>query len=93
MARCTCVCGSILEQTAGFFVTGGVGIGMIRFSDGRGDSITQTGSAFLAGFGCDFRLGPNLSLTPFASGSAVRAGSPDHVRADVWQLGLGLTVH
>jgi hypothetical protein len=80
-------------QTAGFFFTGGLGIGMIRFSDQRGISSTQTGGAFLGGLGCDFRMTAHASLTPFADFSAVRTWGSDDVRADVWRLGLGLTIH
>jgi hypothetical protein len=80
-------------QTAGFFISGGLGIGMIRFSDERGGSHTTTGPAFLGGLGCDFRMTPHVSLTPLADLSAVRDWSADNVRADVWRLGLGLTIH
>lgn len=80
-------------QTAGFFITGGLGIGMIRFSDQRGISSTHTGGAFLGGIGCDFRMTSDVSLTPFAEVSAVRPGAADYVRATVWRMGLGLTIH
>jgi hypothetical protein len=79
--------------TAGFFITGGLGIGMIRFSDQRGISSTHTGGAFLGGVGSDFRMTAHASLTPFADFSAVRTRGSDDVRADVWRLGLGLTIH
>jgi hypothetical protein len=80
-------------QTAGFFIAGGLGIGMIRFSDQQGISGTQTGGAFLGGIGCDFRMTEHASLTPFVNVSAVRTLGYDVLRAEVWRLGLGLTIH
>jgi hypothetical protein len=79
--------------TAGFFISGGLGVGMIRLSDERGTSYAQTGAGFLGGLGCDFRMTPRLSLTPFADFSTMRAWSADDLRADLWRLGLGLTMH
>ena len=42
------------------------------------------------GLGYDFRVGRNLSLTPFWNGYAVQSGDVD---ANVGQLGLSVTVH
>ena len=44
------------------------------------------GAAFLGGLGCDFRITPHVSLTPFADFSAVRAWSANDLRADLWRL-------
>jgi hypothetical protein len=81
------------QQTAGFFLTGGLGIGMIRLSDEHGISYTQTGLGFLGGLGCDLWMTPRMSLTPFLDISGSRAWSADDLRADLWRLGLGLTMH
>jgi hypothetical protein len=85
------------DQAAGFFFTGGFGLGMIRFSAGpagRGNPFTTTGYALLGGTGCDFRITPNVSLTPFANGSAIRTrDGRNHLRTDLWQFGVGLTIH
>jgi hypothetical protein len=84
------------EMAGGFFVLGSWGIGLIRLSDDGADptSLTHTGRAFRGGLGFDFRVARGVSITPFASGTAVRTERDgDHMAADVWQLGLGLTVH
>jgi hypothetical protein len=85
------------HRTAGFFFTGGVGLGMIRFSAapaGRGNPFTTSGYALLGGLGCDFRIASSVSLTPFANGSAIRTRDGDnHLRTDLWQFGVGLTLH
>lgn len=74
----------------GFFLTGGLGIGSISASaDGFG-SDSETGAAAVLGLGYDFRVGDNLSLTPFWNGFAVSTSNAD---ANVGQLGLSLTVH
>jgi outer membrane protein with beta-barrel domain len=85
------------DQAAGFFFTGGFGLGMIRFSAGpagQGNPFTTTGYALLGGAGCDFRITPNVSFTPFANGSAIRTrDGSNHLRTDLWQFGVGLTIH
>jgi hypothetical protein len=81
------------QQTAGFFISGGLGIGIIRLSDEGGLSSTQTGLGFLAGLGCDLWMTPRMSLTPFLDISGSRAWSADELHADLWRLGLGLTFH
>lgn len=81
------------EESAGFFLSGGVGIGIIRLSDERGLSTTQTGAGFLGGLGCDLRMTPHVNLTPFADISTTRAWEPNDLRDDLWRLGLGVTIH
>ena len=78
------------SRTGGFFLTGGLGVGMIHVSvDGFG-SDTQTGFGAVLGLGYDIRVGSGLSLTPFWNGFAVRNNSSD---VNVGQIGLSLTVH
>jgi hypothetical protein len=78
------------SASGGFFLTGGLGLGTISASvDGFG-SDSEMGLGLMLGLGYDFRVGDNLSLTPFWNGFAVRNGDSD---ANVGQLGLSLTVH
>lgn len=74
-----------------FFFIGGLGLGTVRLSDGQnGASLSSTGVSGLLGAGYDIRIAGNVSLTPFATASAMRAG---RVHYDVVQTGLGVTVH
>jgi hypothetical protein len=84
------------EGTGGLFLIGAWGIGLIRLSDAQADPThqTQSGRAFRGGLGYDLRVAPGVSLTPFGTGSAVRTEKDgNHMRADVWQVGLGVTLH
>jgi hypothetical protein len=72
-------------RKAGFFVTGGFGLGTLRFA---GES--ETGLGLVLGVGWDIRVGRNVSLTPFYNGFAMRS---DLVDANVGQLGVGITIH
>ncbi|HEV7367353.1 MAG TPA: hypothetical protein VGN76_16020 [Gemmatimonadales bacterium] len=81
------------QRDAGFFLTGGLGLGITRLSDERGFGHTQTGAGFLAGLGCDLWMNPHMSLTPFADFSTTRAGEPNDLRDDLWRLGLSVTFH
>ena len=74
----------------GFYLTGGVGLGSISASVQGFGSSTETGLGVVLGLGYDFRVGTNMSLTPFWHGYAVSAGGGD---ANVGQLGLSITVH
>jgi hypothetical protein len=74
----------------GFFFTGGLGLGVMRFSDENGASTNETGIGILGGAGYDIAVAPNVSLTPFANYYAVRTSDP---RANVGQIGLAVTVH
>lgn len=73
------------SATGRFFLTGGLGIGSIRYA---GNS--ETGLGLLLGLGFDIRIGNNVSLTPFWNGYAVRSSNDD---GNVGQIGLGLTIH
>ncbi len=78
------------SATGGFFLLGGLGLGSIRAElDGFG-SDTETGAGALIGLGYDFRVGQNVSLTPYWNGFAATTSNVD---ANVGQIGLGVTVH
>jgi hypothetical protein len=76
------------EVNAGFFLTGGLGLGFFRFDDsGTGADI---GRGFVLGLGYDARVGENTSFTTFINRVAVHTADP---RASGIQLGVGLTFH
>lgn len=77
------------KASGGFFLTTGLGLGSISAS-AFGQSESETGVGFMLGLGYDFRIAPNLSLTPFWNGFAVSTSGAD---ANVGQLGISLTVH
>lgn len=78
------------SQTGGFFLTGGLGVGTVDVEiSGFGDG-SETGFGALLGLGYDFRVGENVSITPFWNGYAV---SSDVIDVDVGQIGVGVTVH
>ena len=81
------------STTAGFFLTGGMGLGITRLSDERGNGHTQTGTGFLIGLGADLWMTPHASLTPFADFSDTRAFESNDLRDDLWRLGVGVTFH
>ena len=78
------------STTGGFFLTGGLGLGSVRASLEGFDSETEVGAGALLGLGYDFRVGQNMSLTPFWNGYAVNTSNAD---ANVGQLGVGVTIH
>jgi hypothetical protein len=73
----------------GFFLTGGVGLGIIRFTD-QGRGFNHTGTGILGGAGYDIRLTPEMSVSPFANYYIVRTDDP---QANVGQIGVALTFH
>jgi hypothetical protein len=78
------------SATGGLFLQGGLGVGSIRAElDGFG-SETETGVGAVVGLGYDFRIGRNVSLTPYWNGFATTTSNAD---ANVGQIGLGVTVH
>lgn len=78
------------SATGGFFLLGGLGIGSIHVSvDGFG-SDGETGGGAVLGVGYDFRIGRNVSMTPFWNGFAAKTDNAD---ANVGQIGVGVTVH
>jgi hypothetical protein len=80
------------RREAGFFLSGGLGLGITRLSDDRGTGYTQTGAGFLGGLGCDLWMNPHLSLTPFLDFSTTRAWESNDIRDDLWRMGLGITL-
>jgi hypothetical protein len=78
------------SSTAGYFVLGGLGLGMIHRAASGFGSDTQTGFGALLGLGIDIRVDRNVSLTPFWNGFVVVMNDQD---ANVGQIGLGVTVH
>jgi hypothetical protein len=78
------------SATGGFFLVGGLGIGSIHAEISDFGSDTETGLGALVGLGYDFRVGQNVSLTPYWNGFAMSTANAD---ANVGQLGLGVTVH
>ena len=71
---------------AGFFVTGGLGLGTLSY----GDDDAELGLGLILGVGWDIRVGRNVSLTPFWNGFAM---ANDFVDANVGQIGIGVTIH
>lgn len=76
------------EVNAGFFLTGGLGLGFFRFDDsGTGADV---GRGFVLGLGYDARVAQNTSITTFINRLAVHTPDP---RGSAIQLGVGLTFH
>lgn len=74
----------------GLFLTGGVGVGSVQEKiDGFG-SATETGVGVILGLGYDFRVSPNMSITPTWTGFGMRNDVTD---ANVGQLGIAITLH
>jgi hypothetical protein len=78
------------SATGGFFLTGGLGVGNIHAEVTGLGSGDETGFGALAGIGYDFRVGSNVSLTPYWNGFATSSSNSD---ANVGQVGLGVTIH
>jgi hypothetical protein len=77
------------SATGGFFLTGGIGVGSISAAVG-GLGGSETGGGAVLGLGYDFRVGKNVSLTPYFNAFGVRTSNSD---ANVGQIGLSVTVH
>lgn len=78
------------SATGGFFLTAGLGFGRISASASGFGTVSESGAGALLGLGYDFRVGKNVSLTPYWNGFAVKTENGD---ANVGQIGLGITVH
>lgn len=74
----------------GFFLLAGLGLSTVNVEVSGFGSDSETGSGVLLGLGYDFRVGTNVSLTPFWNGFATKTSNTDF---NVGQLGLGVTVH
>jgi hypothetical protein len=82
------------EMAGGLFFSGAWGLGFIHLSDQLANDMTATGRAFRLGLGYDVRVAPGVSLTVSGSGSKINTYKDgDHMWLEVWQLGLGVTVH
>ena len=78
------------SASGGFFLLGGLGAGTVKVGISGFGSGSETGVGALLGLGYDFRVGDNVSLTPFWNGFAVNTSNTD---ANVGQIGVGVTVH
>jgi hypothetical protein len=77
------------SATGGFFLLGGLGLGSVTAESG-GVSQTETGGGAMIGLGYDFRVGANVSLTPYWNAFVA---SNDIIDFNVAQLGLSVTLH
>ena len=77
------------SAAGGLFIVAGLGLGSVEASFG-GISARENGGAALLGLGYDFRIGSNMSLTPFWNGAGISASDAD---ANYGQIGLGITFH
>jgi hypothetical protein len=78
------------SEAGGFFVSGGLGLGVVHEDVAFTAPGNETGFGALLGLGYDLRLGSSVSLTPFANGLFVGNSDTD---VNVVQMGLGVTVH
>lgn len=73
----------------GLFLVGGLGLGSIETSfDGL--SARDNGGAAILGMGYDFRVGTNMSITPFWNGAGISAADSN---MNYGQIGVGFTMH
>jgi hypothetical protein len=77
------------SAAGGLFLVGGLGLGSVEVSVG-GLSARENGGAVVLGLGYDFRIGTNMSLTPFWNGAGISASD---VNTNYGQIGLGFTMH
>jgi hypothetical protein len=85
------------KTTSGFFITGGLGVGMLRTKASvsyNGTPLlayknTDTGAGAVMGIGWDIDLSKHVSLTPSYMGFAMASS---HADANVGQLGIGVTI-
>jgi hypothetical protein len=78
------------SATGGFFLQGGLGLGVIDIAVAGLGSDSQTGAGAVLGLGYDIRVSRNVSLSPYWNGVAVTHSDGD---ANFGQIGLGLTIH
>ena len=77
------------DVQSGLFVKGGAGYSRLSAHNG-GASASENGFGLLAGIGYDFRMARNTSITPVFN---YFRGGFDGGSADVFQLGVGVTLH
>jgi hypothetical protein len=78
---------------AHFYLLGGLGVSAREVeveTAGETSSTTENGTAAILGLAYDFRIGSNVSLTPFANVIGVDF---DGQGTGFTQIGLGITVH
>jgi hypothetical protein len=73
-----------------FFLTAGLGVARIDLEISGFGSTSETGAGALLGLGYDFRIGNNVSLTPFWNGVGMNNDRGD---ANFGQFGLSITTH
>lgn len=78
------------SATGGFYLTGGLGVASLDLGVSGFGSASSTGIAALLGLGYDFRIGKNVSLSPFWNGIG---GNFDEGDANFGQIGVGFTWH
>ena len=78
------------SATGGFFLQGGLGVGVVELNVAGLGSESETGGSAILGLGYDVRVARNVSLTPYWNGVAINNSTGD---ANFGQIGLGLTIH
>jgi hypothetical protein len=78
------------SATGGFYLLGGLGLGVVDVAVAGYGSASETGAGAVLGLGYDFRVSRNVSLTPYWNGVGISYSDGD---ANFGQIGLGLTVH
>lgn len=84
----------------GFYLKGGLGVGLITAEDATND-LESTGLALTAGAGYDWRVRPNMSVTPYVNylrklDSELKFNGADagfDLGTGLLQIGVGLTWH
>ena len=77
------------RATSGFFLVGGIGLGTVQASYDDFDE-NESGLGLTLGLGWDIRVGRNVSLTPYWTGTGV---STDDSDLNFGQIGLSVTIH
>jgi hypothetical protein len=75
---------------SGLYVMGGLGLGTIDVGISGFASARETGLGAIVGVGYDFRIMPNVSLSPYWNGVGLRINEGN---SNFAQLGLGITLH
>jgi hypothetical protein len=85
------------KATSGFFVTGGLGVGVLRMKDSISyngtvlatDRTSEVGAGAVLGIGWDIGISKHVSITPSYTGFSMASSTAD---ANVGQLGIGITI-
>jgi hypothetical protein len=89
MSSLTAIAKFYPSAASGFFLTGGLGLGQLEFSEGS-ESLKDDGTSAILGIGYDIRVAKNFSITPFLNGVGA---SFDGSSANFNQFGISLTWH